>query len=259
MKFYQEDQNKKINFLWYWLPLLLIFLIWYLYTVNDASHQFIFSSPSKVANTLIRLISSGQLITNTVITVFEAVCGFILGTVVGAIIGLLFWYYKTVAKIAQPYIAALASVPIFAIAPMIIVWFGIGIFSKIMLAFLSCVVVATVQSYQGSMSVEPKFFRLMQMAHATRMQVFRLVVVPSSLIWVINAMKLNIGLALLGAFVGEFISSEQGLGYMIVKASGLYNMSEVLVGVFTLMLIAWLLNIAVEYLEKVLLKYKYVS
>ena len=112
MKFSQDDQNKKINPFLYWLPLILLLLFWHFYTANDISRQFIFSSPSKVADTFIRLILSGQLITNISITVFEAIGGFILGTVIGAIIGLLFWYFKTIAKIAQPYIAALASVPI---------------------------------------------------------------------------------------------------------------------------------------------------
>lgn len=193
---------------------------------------------------------------NTAVTVFEALCGFLLGTTVGACVGLTFWYSRTVARVAQPYINALASVPIFAIAPMIIVWFGIGIFSKVMLAFLSTVVVAIVQSYQGSMTVEPRILKLMQVLGATRNQVFRIVVVPSSLIWVTNAMKLNIGLALLGAFIGEFISSEQGLGYMIVKASGLYDMATVLVGVFTLICIALLLTGAVGKLESWLLRWK---
>ncbi len=90
--------------------------------------------------------------------------------------------------------------PIFALAPKIIVWFGIGILS--MLAFLSTIAVVIVQSYQGATSVEPRYLRFMQVVGASRQDVFKLVVVPSSVIWVINAMKLNIGLALLGAFIG---------------------------------------------------------
>ncbi len=182
-----------------------------------------------------------------------------MGTICGALIGLSLWYSQMVAKIAKPYITALATIPIFALAPIIIVWFGIGIWSKIMLAFISTVTVAIVQSYQGAMSVESRFLRLMQVVGASRQQVFRLVVIPSSLIWVINAAKLNIGLALLGAFIGEFISSEQGLGYMIVKASGLYDMATVIVGVIALIIIALALTSLVEYIEKIVLKWKYLS
>jgi NitT/TauT family transport system permease protein len=241
----------------YLLPLLVFLSIWAVLTEKNQQAQFIFSSPSQVFFAFIRLVGDGELITNSGITILEALSGFFLGTVCGAIIGLLLWCSKTVARIAKPYITALSTIPIFALAPIIIVWFGIGIWSKIMLAFISTVAVAIVQSYQGAMSVETKYLRFMQVVGASRQQVFQLVVIPSSLIWVINAAKLNIGLALLGAFIGEFISSEQGLGYMIVKASGLYDMATVVVGIVALILIALLLTAFVEYLERLVLKWKF--
>jgi NitT/TauT family transport system permease protein len=179
-----------------------------------------------------------------------------MGTVIGASLGLSLWYSKIVATVSKPYIAALGSIPIFALTPMIISWFGIGIFSKIMLAFISTVIVAIVQSYQGAMSVEPRFLRLMHVMGASRFQTFRTVIVPASWLWVINAMKLNIGLALLGAFIGEFISAEQGLGYMIVRASGLYDMATVMVGVFTLIAIALCFTLLVERFERKLLPWR---
>jgi NitT/TauT family transport system permease protein len=180
----------------------------------------------------------------------------LLGTTCGAAIGLSLWYSRVVAAVAKPYIGALGSIPIFALAPMIIVWFGIGIISKIMLAFISTIVVAIVQSYQGAVSVEGKFLRLLKIMGASRFQTFRIVVLPSSIIWVINAMKLNIGLALLGAFIGEFISAEQGLGYMIVRASGLYDMATVLVGVFTLIAVALVMTALIEQIERRLLSWR---
>lgn len=243
----------------YLLPLLIFVLIWSWFTEGHPQTQFIFSSPSQVLTAATRLIISGELMRNSGITIFEALIGFCMGTVCGALIGLSLWYSKIIAKVAKPYITALATIPIFALAPIIIVWFGIGIWSKIMLAFISTVTVAIVQSYQGAMSVEPRFLRLMQVVGASRQQVFRLAVIPSSLIWVINAAKLNIGLALLGAFIGEFISAEQGLGYMIVKASGLYDMATVIVGIIALIIIALVLTALVESIEKFVLKWKYLS
>lgn len=251
-----REMPKWLEMLLYPLPLLLFLIAWHLFTAGQPERQFIFSSPEQVWTTCLKLTTSGELFRQSGVTVLEAVCGFLLGTTVGAILGLSMWYSKTVAKIARPYITALATVPIFALAPIIIVWFGIGIMSKIMLAFISTVTVGIVQSYQGAMSVEPRYLRLMQVVKASRWQSFRLVVVPSSLIWVINAMKLNIGLALLGAFIGEFISAEEGLGYMIVKASGLYDMSTVLTGVLALIVIALCLTGIIEQIEKRLLKWK---
>jgi NitT/TauT family transport system permease protein len=251
-----KSKSKIFELLLYPVPLLAFIVIWYFATQGSQERQFTFSSPEKVLEAFLRLVQSGELLQNCKVTILEALSGFLLGTTSGAIIGLSLWYSSLVAKIAKPYITALATVPIFALAPIVISWFGIDIYSKIALAFLSTVTVAIVQSYQGAMAVEPRFLRLMQVIAASRWQTFRLVVVPSSLIWVLNAMKLNIGLALLGAFIGEFISAEQGLGFMIVKASGLYDMATVFVGVIALIVIALLLTSLVEQLERYLMKWK---
>ncbi len=240
----------------YLLPLVLFLIVWHLLTNGSEERQFIFSSPSKVWTEFINLTSSGELFRHVAVTLFEAVTGFFLGTSIGAIVGLSLWYSRTIADISRPYIAALASVPIFSLAPIIIVWFGIGLFSKVMLAFLSTVVLAMVQSYQGAVSVEQRYLRLMNVVGANRTQIFRYLVVPSSLIWVVNAMKLNIGLALLGAFIGEFISAEQGLGFLIVKASGLYNMATVFVGIGALMMMALCLSYLVGRVEARLLRWQ---
>jgi NitT/TauT family transport system permease protein len=247
--------KQRLLWLWYPLPFIVFLAIWHFYTLNAPERQFIFATPGQVFMRLYALVYSGELLSNASITLFEALCGFLLGTTTGALIGLSFWYSRTVASVAQPYIAALASVPIFALAPMIIVWFGIGIASKIALAFLSTVVVAIVQSYEGARNAEPRFLKLMQVVKATSPQTFRIVIVPSALVWVINAMKLNIGLSLLGAFIGEFISAERGLGYMIVKASGLYDMPTVLAGVFTLIFISLVLTALVEKIEHRLMRW----
>jgi len=240
----------------YPLPLLIFILIWYVLTKDNPDRQFIFSSPLQVWQAFIKLAASGELLKNTGVTVFEALSGFLLGTTCGAIVGLSFWYSKIVARIAHPYITALATIPIFALAPVVISWFGIGIWSKIMLAFLSTVAVAIVQSYQGAMSIEPRFLQLMHVAGASRWQIFRIVVVPSSFIWVLNAMRLNIGLALLGAFIGEFISSEEGLGCMIVRASSLFDMATVFVGIGALIVVALVLTALIDQLERRLLSWR---
>ncbi len=239
----------------YPLPLIVLIIIWQIYTGSDEQRQFIFSSPEKVYAALVRVTTSGELFHNALVTIMEAIIGFLAGTTIGAALGLSLWYSKLVAQIAKPYITAIATVPVFVLAPIIISWFGIGTLSKIMLAFLATVTVAIVQSYQGAMSVEPRFLKLMQVVGGTRWQTFRLVVIPSSLIWVINAMKLNIGLALLGAFIGEFISAEEGLGYMIVKASQLYDMATVFCGVIALIIVALGLTAIIEQLERRLMKW----
>jgi len=239
------------------LPIIAFVSLWYIYTAIFPERQFIFSSPLKFMNALYSLVVSLDLFKHGSITLIEAIAGFILGTSSGAIVGLSLWYSKTIADIAKPYIIAIGSVPVFVLAPLMIVWFGIGIFSKIMMAALSTIIVAIVQAYYGACSVDEKYLRLMQVMGASRYQTFKKVVIPSALIWVVNSMKLNIGFALLGAFIGEFISSEYGLGYIIVKSAGLYDMANVFVGCFALIVIALGLSFFVEVLEKRLLSWKF--
>lgn len=204
--------------------------------------MFLFSCPTAIFEALIKGIGQGYLLRDTWITFIETVLGFLLGNFTGIVIGLSLWGWKTLARILNPYIIAAGSVPVFAIAPVMIVWFGIGIFSKIMMAALSTVVVALVQSFKGAMSVDKKYLQQMHVLGASKKQTFWKVVMPSSLVWVFSSLKLNIGFALLGAFIGEFISAEAGLGYFILKSSGLYDMANVFAGLICMILLAIILS-----------------
>lgn len=237
-------------------PLAVALLIWQVIAIRFPGSQFFFSSPLKVIQSLWSMTESFELLRHASITLFEALAGFALGTTTGAIVGLSLWYSALVARVAKPYVIAIGAVPVFALAPVMIVWFGIGIFSKVMIAALSTVIVAIVQAYEGATSVEPRHLQLLQVMGATRWQTFRIVVVPSALIWVVNSMKLNVGFALLGAFIGEFISSEQGLGYLVVKAAGLFDMARVFAGCITIMIIALVLSALVGRLEAWLFAWK---
>lgn len=239
------------------LPLVILLLAWQAGTAANPQLRFLFSSPQQICDTSFRLALSGDLWRNWGTTLVEAVAGFIAGNVVGCIAGLMLWHSRLAAAIAKPYINAAASIPIFALAPLLIVWFGIGLPSKVALSFLSTVVVALAQSYRGAMSVESQYLKFLRVVGANKFQVFRIAVIPSSLSWVVNGFKLNVGLALLGAFMAEFISSEAGLGYMIVKASGLYDMATVFVGIIALMLTALLLTAIVELVERRLLAWQF--
>lgn len=248
------------------IPIICFLGLWHLFVTLYPDKQFTFSSPQKVLNSIISLTSSNVIYKDShkiygdmFVTSFEAIAGFLIGTTSGAIIGLSLWYSTTIARIARPYIIAIGSVPIFVLAPVMIHWFGIGIFSKVMMAALSTVVVAIVQAYQGACSVDEKHLRLMEIMGASRAQTFKKVVIPSALIWVTNSMKLNIGFALLGAFIGEFISAEKGLGYLIVKAAALYDMATVFAGCLALIAIALVLTRLIELLERSLLRWRFVN
>lgn len=231
------------------IPLIVFLFLWEILVRGDNQLIFFFGLPSKIISYLYFKTVDGSLPINFMVTFIEALLGFIIGNLLGMIIGLGLWYSKTAFSIAKPYIIALGSAPIFALAPLLIIWFGTGIFSKVMIATLSTVFIALLQSYTGASEVSIDYLRLMQTFGASKNQTFRKVVAPSSAVWVISAFKINVGFALLGAFIGEFISSNMGLGHLILVASGLFDISLVMCGVLLLICIALLFNYVISIIE----------
>jgi NitT/TauT family transport system permease protein len=225
-------------------------MVWELSLRGNSRMIFYFGLPSKIWNYLVVKIGNGSLIIDFITTLTETIIGFLLGNVLGTAIGLSLWFSKTVFDISKPYIIALGTAPIFALAPLMIIWFGTGMYSKVMMATLSTLFVALFQAYRGAVEVDGNYLKLMKSMKASKPQVFRKVIAPSSIVWVIAAFRLNIGFALLGSFIGEYISSSEGLGHVILVASGLFDISLVLTGVLLLIIIAIGLNFLVSKLER---------
>jgi NitT/TauT family transport system permease protein len=243
--------NKQVKlFILRLVPLIVFVLLWEFSLRGNSRMVFYFGLPSKIWHYLIVKISNGSLIIDIVTTLTETIIGFLVGNILGTVAGLTLWFSKTVFEISKPYIIALGTAPIFALAPLMIIWFGTGMYSKIMMATLSTLFVALFQAYRGAVEVDGNYLKLMKTMNASKIQVFKKVIAPSSIVWVIAAFRLNVGFALLGAFIGEYISSNEGLGHLILVSSGLFDISLVLTGVLMLMVIAIGLNILVSKLEK---------
>lgn len=232
------------------IPLCVFLFLWELLTFNDSIALFYYSSPSKIAQAFWEKTIDGSLWYDTIITFFETISGFLIGNILGVTIGLLLWFSKPIFYISKPYIVALGAAPIFALSPLLVIWFGIGIFAKIMIAAISTFFIALFQAYSGADRVEERYLDYFKAYKATKKQIFIKLVVPSSLVWVINAFKLNIGFALLGAFIGEYISSNVGLGHMIQINMGLFKISHLILAVIMMMLMALFLNFVVTKSEK---------
>lgn len=232
------------------VPAAVFLALWQWIAWQFPDTRFFFSSPEGVGMALWAGLASGELLRHAGITAFETVAGFMAGTASGACIGLALWYWPLVGRIARPYVVAVGAIPVFAVAPMVIIWFGIDVFAKVMVATLSTFFVAVNQAYQGACSVDERYLRLIAVLGGTRSQAFRKVVAPTALQWVLNAMRLNAGFALAGAFIGEFIASESGLGYFILRAASLFDTSRVLAGCVVLIAFALTMNAAVDLIER---------
>jgi NitT/TauT family transport system permease protein len=215
---------------------------------------FFWSQPSAIFRTLTIFFTTGDAWTDIGFTFRSTIFGFLLGTTAGSLFGLSFWWSRNYAAVVQPYIICFESIPKLALAPLVILVFGIGLSSKVAIATALTLVVSTLTTYAGVKALDPDGEKLFYSLGATRMQVFRKLVVPFCLPWVISVLRVNIGLALTGAIVGEFIASQHGLGRAILYAGQTYDIALVWVAVLVLSTLAVIMYATVSWLESVLRK-----
>jgi NitT/TauT family transport system permease protein len=195
---------------------------------------------------------NGSLVADTKVTALETLLGFVVGNVLGTLIGLALWYSRFVSRVVQPFIVALGSIPIIALAPICIIWFGTGLMSKVAMATLSVVVVALITAYKGAMTVDVDQINLMRTLGASKRHIFRMLIVPASLGDIFAGLKLTAGFALIGAIIGEFMSSSEGLGHAIFKAGSLYIIPKVFAALVVTIALALFLTYVVGKIEKLL-------
>lgn len=248
------------------LPAVIMLLLWQALIHFDSQLAFFIGSPELFAKAFLMEVTAGtqvgnlqlpfgKLFVDTAVTGCESIAGFLVGSFAGTLLGLWLSRNALVSSTLRPYIIALGTAPLFAFAPIIVLWFGIGFSSKVIVAALSCVFVALMQAFKGALEADRNLIQVAQSFGATDRQTFRKVVVPSAAVWVINGFRLNIGFALLGAFLAEFINSSSGLGHLILVAEGLYNIPLVLVGVAMISLLGLILNATVDLLEPMAKKF----
>jgi len=236
--------------------LVALLVAWEEATGNAALSAFLFGSPSAIWEHLVGMAKDGTLLRYSWVTGLETVLGFLFGNVIGTVLGLALWYSRFVSRVMQPFIVAVGSIPIVALAPVVIIWFGTGIISKIAMSTLSVVVVALVIAYKGALSVDDDQINLMRTLGATKRQIFQKLVVPASLGDIFAGLKLTVGFALIGAIVGEFMSSSEGLGHAIFKAGSLYIISKVFAALVATIVLALALSYVVGKLERFLMAWR---
>ena len=238
------------------LTVVGVFAGWQLAASAGWVSAFLVGAPLGIGKAFLDGMADGSLPYDTWITVYEATLGFVIGTIIGSVVGLMLWSSIFLARLTEPFIVALNSVPKIALAPIVILWFGTGLVSKVALAVSSTALVALIAAYQGAKDADPDLQALMVSMGASKRQVFFGVVVPSTVPVIISTFRINIGFGLVGAVVGEFISSKRGLGHLIYEASGLYDLNTVWMGLFLLMAVGFALYHAIDALERRLLPWK---
>jgi NitT/TauT family transport system permease protein len=230
----------------------VLIMLWEIAADIKIINPFFWSQPSAIWSTLIIFLTQGGAVTDIVYTFRSTILGFIFGTMSGALLGMSFWWSVNYARIMQPYIVCLESIPKLALAPLIVLVFGMGLASKVAIAVALTIVVTTLTTYAGVRSVDKDQERLFYSIGASRWQVFSKLVIPSCIPWIISILRVNIGLALTGSIVGEFVASEHGLGRTILYAGSTYEISLVWVAVLVLAALSMVMYAIVGWAEKLL-------
>jgi NitT/TauT family transport system permease protein len=242
---------------WAWrIGILVVGLGFWQFASGRLIKPFWISSPSEIWRQLADWIATGELWLHVEVTLTETVMGFGFGAVSGVAVGLALGLNRRLAAVLDPFIIAFYSLPKIALAPLFILWFGVGLTSKVVLATFVVFFLVFYNTYAGTLAVEAELVDVLRLMGARRSQIVRKVILPSALIWIFTGMKSSVPYALIGAVVGEMMASNKGLGYLIEAAAGQYDTGGVFAALFVLMIIATGLHELLKQSERLVMRWK---
>jgi NitT/TauT family transport system permease protein len=253
--------------LWQLGLLVALIVFWYVMTTpglippfmfdNDRQAAFFFGEPVRVAERIWTwFVTDADIYTHLGVTLTETVLAFAIGALGGLAGGLWLALSPMASAILEPYIKAMNSMPRIILAPIFAVWFGLGMGSKVALGVTLVFFIVFFNVYQGVKEVSPVVLANARMLGASQRQLLRHVYLPSATSWVFSSLHTSVGLAFVGAVVGEYLGSSQGVGYLILQAEGSFDINTVMAGIVVLTLFALALDAAVGRIEKRLMKWQ---
>lgn len=224
-------------------------LLWELAAYFKWIDTFLTSNPSSIWKLFVQYVVHGQLFYHVGISVFETIVGFLAGTILGVLIAIGLWWSDFWARVLDPYLVVLNSLPKTALAPIIIIWVGAGYKGIIVTAITVSIVVTIMNMLISYKSVDEDKIKLLKTFNASKLQVLGKLVLPSSIPTLISTLKINIGLSWIGVIVGEFLVSKAGLGYLIVYGGQVFKLDIVMMSVMILVIISILMYKVISMIE----------
>lgn len=257
-KFYLKKQkNKKIFIVCIQILITILFIFaWQILSDKKIINPFIFSSPLKIIETIFLLYTNYSLFSHILTTIYETIIAFVLGISLGFIIAILLYEFKTLAKIVDPFLTMINSLPKVALGPIIIIWVGANTNSIIVMALLINLIISVMTIYNGFLNTDSYKIKLLQSFKASKLQILTKVVIPESYSTIISSLKINISMSLIGVIMGEFLVSKKGIGYLIIYGTQIFNLNIVMSGIIILIIISFILYQIIDKIEKKLLKEK---
>jgi len=220
---------------------------------------FFFSTPTEVAREVFDLFWSGKIWKHLWITLLESILAFVIGSVLGVLVGFWFARQPLIAAIFDPYVKMINALPRVILAPIFVLWMGFGIWSKVALGVTLVFFIVFFNVYQGVKEVSTTVLDNGRMLGMNERQLTRHVYWPSALSWMFSSLHTAVGFAVVGAVVGEYLGAAAGLGYLIQQAEGVFDVARVFAGMFVLSAFVILIDYAVTLVERRLLVWRPVA
>lgn len=258
LEYLRRERRSRIAIQGYRFAVLVIFLVaWEILPRTHVVNPLFTSYPSALWPTFVELLKSGpqqfSILAHTGSTVFATVVGFTVAMLIGAAVAAALWWWNGLYKVLDPYLVVANAMPKTAFVPIFYIWLGATL-SIYGMSIAISVFITIIMIYAGFQGVDPNKIKLAQTFGATRGQVLRKVVLPGSVPTLIAALKVNIGLSLVGVVVGEFQSASLGLGYLIIYGSQILKLNIVMVAITILAIISALMYLAIDYLDGAVMK-----
>ena len=231
------------------LIIVLFLFIWEFLSRYKIINPFLYSSPSNIFKTIISLFNN-DLIKHISITLYEVIISFILTSILGLFLSFILWWNRNLFKIIDPYLTIINSLPKVALGPLIIIWIGASTNSIIFMALMISLFTTVISIYNHFNSVDNNYIVMLKSFGASKMQIFRKLILPSNICNIISTLKINISLCLIGVIMGELLVSKKGLGYLIMYGSQIFNLDLVIASIFILGLISFIMYVLIESIEK---------
>ncbi len=220
-------------------------------------HPAILPAPSRIVTTI--FADWSLLASNMVYTLWEVLLGFAIGFITGLVLAILIVYSPVLERALYPLVVASQTIPVFAIAPLLVIWFGFGIWPKVLISALIVFFPICVNEVEGLRSAEPEMINMLRSLSASRWRIFRLVEMPASIPYLLAGTQVGIAYSVIGAVIGEWVGSNRGIGYLMLAANAMIRTDRVFAAIVVLSVVALALFVIAGFMSRVLMPWKYIE
>lgn len=245
-------KHNRLKIYLYQISIFILFIIiWQVLTDFKIIDSFIISSPKRIIKTIISLYRTNNLFIHIYTTLIETIISFIISMIISILLASLLWYFPKLAKVIDPYLTILNSLPKVALGPIILIWFGTNIKSIIIMAILISSIVLTINIYNGFNNIDNNKIKLIKSITNSRIKLYKYLILPANIRTIISNLKICISMSLIGIIMGEFLVSKKGIGYLIMYGAQVFNLDLVMTGIIILCIGASILYYVIYYIEKI--------